>query len=68
MTGVQTCALPICVVGVRGGSLVINLPGSPKAALENLESILGIVPHALETLAGPFDHAVREAARLEETR
>lgn len=56
------------VVGVRRGSLVINLPGSPTAAMENLEAIIGVIPHALETLAGPFDHAVREAARLEETR
>jgi molybdopterin adenylyltransferase len=44
------------VVGVRGGSLIINLPGSPKGALESLAAIEPVLDHALETLAGPFDH------------
>jgi molybdopterin adenylyltransferase len=44
------------IVGVRGGSLIVNLPGSPKGALESLEAIVPILDHALETLAGPFDH------------
>jgi molybdenum cofactor synthesis domain-containing protein len=52
------------VAGVRSGALVINLPGSPKAAIESLEAIVGIIPHALETLAGPFDHATRAVAQL----
>jgi len=47
------------VAGVRGGSLIVNLPGSPKAALESLEAIVPVLDHALETLAGPFDHAAR---------
>ena len=45
------------VAGVRGRSLVVNLPGSPKAALESLESLEPVLPHALETLAGPYPHA-----------
>lgn len=44
------------VVGVRGGALIANLPGSPKGALESLEALVPILDHALETLAGPFDH------------
>ena len=44
------------VVGVVGQSLVVNLPGSPKGALESLEAIEGVLDHALETLAGPHDH------------
>lgn len=44
------------VVGVRNGSLIANLPGSPKGALESLEALIPILDHALETLAGPFDH------------
>jgi molybdenum cofactor synthesis domain-containing protein len=44
------------VVGVRGRSLVANLPGSPRGALESLEAIEGVLDHALETLAGPYDH------------
>lgn len=46
------------VVGVRGGTLIANLPGSPKGALESLEALLPILDHALETLAGPYDHGV----------
>jgi len=46
------------VVGVRGRSLIANLPGSPKGALESLEAIEGVLDHALETLAGPHDHDV----------
>ena len=46
------------VVGVRGRSLIVNLPGSPRGALESLEAIAGVLEHALETLAGPYDHGV----------
>ena len=45
------------VVGVAGRALIVNLPGSPKGALESLEAIVPVLDHALETLAGPFDHA-----------
>ncbi len=44
------------VVGVIGHALVVNLPGSPKGALESLVAIEPVLDHALETLAGPFDH------------
>lgn len=44
------------VVGVIGRSLVANVPGSPKAALESLAALEPTLVHALETLAGPFDH------------
>ena len=44
------------VVGVRGASLIVNLPGSPKGALESLAALEPVLDHALETLAGPFDH------------
>ena len=40
------------VAGVRGTVLVINLPGSPKAAVENLQVILPVLDHALEQLRG----------------
>jgi len=50
------------VVGVRGASLIVNLPGSPNGALESLDAVVPVLDHALETLAGPFDHA-QHAAR-----
>ncbi len=40
------------IAGVRGKSLVINLPGSPKAVEESLELILPAIPHALEVIKG----------------
>ena len=44
------------VVGVAGRCLIVNLPGSPKGAIESLDAIVPVLDHALETLAGPFDH------------
>ena len=44
------------VVGVLGRALVVNVPGSPTAALESLAAIEPTLEHALETLAGPYDH------------
>jgi len=42
-----------CEAGLRGGTLIINLPGSPKAALENLSAILPALEHGLEMLLKP---------------
>ena len=50
------------VVGVRGRTLVVNLPGSPKGALESLAAVEPVLEHALETLAGPYDHGVKPDA------
>ncbi len=40
------------VAGVRGSRLVVNLPGSPKAAVENLQSVLPVLEHALDQIQG----------------
>jgi len=46
------------VAGVRGNTLIINLPGSPKGAKENLEIILKAIPHTVSKLQGdPADCA-----------
>lgn len=49
-------ALSRARAGSIGSSLVVNLPGSPRGAVENLEAILAVVPHALELLAGNTRH------------
>ena len=47
------------VAGVRGNTLIINLPGSPKGAKENLEIVLKSIPHTVSKLQGdPTDCAV----------
>lgn len=40
------------VAGIRRASLIVNLPGSPRGAMENLEVILSALPHALDKMQG----------------
>lgn len=40
------------VCGIRGTSMIINLPGSPKGAVESLDTIAGLLPHAIDVLHG----------------
>lgn len=49
-------ALTRARAGTIGESLVVNLPGSPKGALENLEAIIDLIPHALQLLSGDNRH------------
>lgn len=44
------------VCGIRGRTLLLNLPGSPKGATESLDAVLGLLPHALDLLAGDTAH------------
>ncbi len=53
----RTAMLSRSVAGVRGHTLIINLPGSPKAVKECLEYILPVLPHAVNLLTeGPREH------------
>jgi len=44
------------VCGIREFSLILNLPGSPKAAVENLLAVLPALPHAIDLLRGKTAH------------
>jgi len=44
------------MAGTRGKVLIVNLPGSPKAAVESLNAIVELVPHVLELLRGQTEH------------
>ena len=45
------------VAGTRGRVLLVNLPGSPRGAVESLDAIVDVLPHILELLRGQTDHA-----------
>jgi molybdenum cofactor synthesis domain-containing protein len=54
-------ATPLAVLsrslaGTRGRVLIVNLPGSPKGAVESLDAIVELVPHVLELLRGRTEH------------
>lgn len=48
----RRAALSRAIAGVKANTLIINLPGSPKAVHENLDIILDIIPHAIEKIKG----------------
>jgi len=49
-------ALSRGLCGVCGTSIVLNLPGSPAGAVESLESVIDVMPHAIQLLAGRTEH------------
>jgi molybdopterin adenylyltransferase len=49
-------ALSRSMAGVRGSSLIINVPGSVKGAIESLEAVVPLIPHALQLLQGHTKH------------
>jgi molybdopterin adenylyltransferase len=51
-----TAALSRAQAMTRGTALVVNLPGSERGAVENLEAVLHLVPHALQLLEGRTEH------------
>jgi molybdenum cofactor synthesis domain-containing protein len=49
-------ALSRGLCGVRGKVLILNLPGSPKGAVESLEAVADLIPHAVDLLSGNTSH------------
>lgn len=57
------------VAGIRGGTLIVNLPGSPKGAMENLDVLMPALPHALAKIQGdPSDCASADTPQVKEGR
>ncbi|HEV2176039.1 MAG TPA: MogA/MoaB family molybdenum cofactor biosynthesis protein [Terriglobia bacterium] len=55
-------ALSRGLVGVRGGTLVVNLPGSVRGARESLEAVLDLLPHAVDIAQGRTEHKKAEGS------
>jgi molybdopterin adenylyltransferase len=49
-------ALSRSVCGICGRALIVNLPGSPRGALQSLGAVIDLIPHALDLLAGKTEH------------
>jgi len=53
---VPAAMLSRAIAGVRSRTLIVNLPGSPKAVAETMAVLLPVLPHALKQLRGESDH------------
>lgn len=63
--GRQTSPMAIIsrgVTGVVGSTLLLNLPGSPRGAVESLKTVLDVVPHALQLLSGDTRHTAAQTS------
>jgi len=56
------------IAGVVGSALVLNTPGSPTGAVEYLDAVLDVVPHAIALLSGENPHPHRPAGHDESHR
>jgi len=63
---VPTAILSRQTAGIRGRTLIVNLPGRPKAIRENLEAVFPAIPYCIDLIGGPYmeaDAAVCKAFR-----
>jgi molybdenum cofactor synthesis domain-containing protein len=52
----KLAALSRAVAGTRGMTLIVNVPGSPKGAVQSFEAVADLIPHAVELLRGNTTH------------
>ncbi len=55
---VVTAPLSRATAGTRGDVLIVNLPGSPKGAIESLDAIVNLLPHMVDLLRGNTEHVI----------
>ncbi|MEO7600393.1 MAG: molybdopterin-binding protein, partial [Opitutus sp.] len=63
---VPTAILSRQTAGIRGGTLIVNLPGRPKAIRENFEAVFPAIPYCIDLIGGPkleTNEAVMKAFR-----
>lgn len=60
MTITKRAMLSRAVSAIRGNTLIVNLPGSPKAVTESLEYLLDTLPHGLDILLGEAEECARQ--------
>jgi molybdopterin adenylyltransferase len=56
-TSTRLATLSRGMAGTRKGKLIVNLPGSPRGARESLESIIDVLPHAVDQVQGRTEHS-----------
>jgi molybdopterin adenylyltransferase len=61
---VPTAILSRQTAGIRGGSLIVNLPGKPKAIRECLEAVFPAIPYCVDLIEGPFIEVHEEAIKV----
>ncbi len=54
--GTPTAILSRALAGICGNSLILNLPGSPRGAVESLQAVLAVLPHAVGLITGKNGH------------
>jgi molybdopterin adenylyltransferase len=60
---VPTAILSRQTAGIRGRSLIVNLPGQPKAIRECLDAVMPAIPYCIDLIGGPFLETVPERIR-----